>query len=81
VVFRQMTQEHVVIVHLTDAVLGYYALDALLDASGAIQRDSNGNIVTQESYLEYSLPEIDRLAAKVIVDPGLRRVPELSRFV
>lgn len=69
VVFRQMTQEHVVIIHLTDAVLGYYALDALLDASGAIQRDSNGNIVTQESYLEYSLPEIDRLAAKVMVDP------------
>ena len=69
VVFRQMTQEHVVIIHLTDVVLGYYALDALLDASGAIQRDSNGNIVTQESYLEYSLPEIDRLAAKVMVDP------------
>jgi hypothetical protein len=57
-VFRQMTQEHTAIVHLTDATLGYYAVDLLLDAKGNPQTGPDGSPVTRESFTEYTLPEI-----------------------
>jgi hypothetical protein len=57
-VFRQMTQEHTAIVHLTDATLGYYAVDLLLDAKGNPQTGPDGGLVTLETFTEYTLPEI-----------------------
>jgi hypothetical protein len=57
-VFRQMTQEHVVLTHLVDATLGYYKLDILLDASGQPQKGQDGSPLTQTSFTEYTLPEI-----------------------
>jgi hypothetical protein len=57
-VFRQMTQEHIVLTHLVDATLGYYKLDILLDASGQPQKGPDGGPLTQASFTEYTLPEI-----------------------
>jgi hypothetical protein len=57
-VFRQMTQEHTVIIHLTDATLGYYALDVLLDANHNPQTNPDGSLATRETFTEYTLPEI-----------------------
>lgn len=57
-VFRQMTQEHVVLTHLVDATLAYYKLDILLDGTGQPQKRPDGGPLTQESLTEYTLPEI-----------------------
>jgi hypothetical protein len=57
-VFRQMTQEHVVLTHLVDATLGYYKLDILLDATGQPQKGPDGGPLTQVSFAEYTLPEV-----------------------
>ena len=57
-VFRQMTQEHIVLTHLVDATLGYYKLDILLDATGQPQRGPDGGPLTQASFAEYTLPEV-----------------------
>lgn len=68
-VFRQMTQEHTVFVHMTDAVLGYYKLDLLLDANGNPQTGPGGP-VTQETFTEYSLPEIADFAQNEMTTPA-----------
>lgn len=57
-VFRQMTQEHFVLTHLVDASLGYYKLDVLLGANGQPQKGPDGSPLTQESFTQYTLPEI-----------------------
>jgi len=57
-VFRQMTQEHVVLTHLVDATLGYYKLDILLDANNQPQIGPDGGPLTQSSFTEYTLPEV-----------------------
>jgi len=69
-VFRQMTQEHTVFVHLTDAALGYYALDLLLDANGDPQTGPDGGPLTQETFTEYSLPEIATFAQTNLTGPA-----------
>ena len=58
-VFRQLLQEHLVVIHLVDAKIAYYSQDVLLDPSG------NATSV-QENYSEYSLPEFRDLAASVL---------------
>lgn len=63
-IFRQMTQEHIAIIHLTDATVGYYALDLLLNAKGDPQQGPNGELVTQERFTEYTLPEISTFAQR-----------------
>lgn len=57
-VFRQMTQEHVVLVHLVDATLGYYKEDILLDATGRPQIGPDGGPLAQHTFTEYTIPEI-----------------------
>ena len=49
-VFRQMTQmtqEHTVVIHLTDASLGYYPLDLLLGADGNPMTGLDGDVITR----------------------------------
>ena len=67
-VFRQMTQEHTAIVHLTNAVLGYYALDLLVDAKGNPLTGPDGSPLTRKTYTEFTLPEIaDFMKQQMIV--------------
>src|SRR5439155_12706987 len=54
-----MVQEHVALVHLIDAKIGYYQQDLLLNADG-----SPGQV--EEAYAEYTLPEFGGLAEKVL---------------
>ena len=73
-VFRQMNQEHITLVHLTDARIGYYTLDVLLDADGKPQyrTDEHGQptsiLDTVEHYQEVTLPELDSLLQIAVVD-------------
>jgi hypothetical protein len=69
-VFRQMTQEHTVFIHLTDATLGYYALDLLLGANGDPQTGPDGGLLTRETFTEYSLPEIAGFAQTNLTGPA-----------
>ena len=57
-VFRQITQEHRVIVHLTDATLGYYALDILLDANGNPQTNTDARLTAAITRLVANAPAI-----------------------
>lgn len=68
-VFRQMNQEHIVLYHLTDARIGYYAEDIPLDGDGKALRDEHGNVVVETSYQEVTLPELSSLLGQV-VQPG-----------
>ena len=58
-VFRQMVQEHIVLLHLVDARIGYYTQDVVLDGQGAAKE-------VRETYQEYTLPEFGDLAAHVL---------------
>jgi hypothetical protein len=70
-VFRQMTQEHIVLTHLTDVTLGVYKLDILLDAAGNAQRGADGGPLTQTSFIQYTLPEIADFARTEMTGPAV----------
>lgn len=64
-VFRQMNQEHIVLVHLTHVRVGYYTEDLALKADGtpAYITDSDGKQVLdiRRNYVEYGLPQLQAL--------------------
>ncbi|WP_137121200.1 hypothetical protein [Segeticoccus rhizosphaerae] len=75
-VFRQMNQEHIVIYHLTNARVGYYTEDIVLDASGKAQHDSDGNIVISKNYQECTLPEVGSLLKQTMRPEYVDKVHE-----
>lgn len=65
-VFRQMNQEHVVLVHLTNVRVAYYTEDLALDADGKPAYTTDPVTKQQvldirRTYVEYSLPELESL--------------------
>jgi hypothetical protein len=64
-VFRQMNQQHITLIHLTDVRVAYYAEDLMLDAQGnpAHVADELGNTVLdiRPSYTEVPLPDLMKL--------------------
>ena len=58
-VFRGAVQEKLVVTHMTDARLGYFEQDVVLDANGNAES-------IRERYAEYTLPEFLDLAAAVL---------------
>lgn len=71
-VFRQMTQEHIVLTHLTDFVLGYYTLDVLVDDHGQPLPGPDGQPQIAEHYEEYPLTAINTLLDIALSDAGTR---------
>jgi hypothetical protein len=61
-VFRQLTQQHQVLISLVDATIGYYAQDVLLDGAGKPIIGADGGPLVRESYRELSLPEVSDFA-------------------
>jgi hypothetical protein len=76
-VFRQMNQQHITLIHLTDVRVAYYAEDLMLDAQGnpANVPDELGNTVLdiRPSYTEVTLPELMKLLGGAISPPFQER--------
>lgn len=64
--FRQLNQEHIVLVHLTNVRIAFYAEDLLLDGDG-LPMIENGSFKIRPTYQEVSLPELqDLLDARIV---------------
>ena len=84
-VFRQVNQQHVTLIHLTNVRIAHYSEDLMLDADGnpAYQTDANGDVVTdphtgakllaiRTNYREVPLADLDRLMRDAI-NPDYRQ--------
>ena len=69
-VFRLLTQEYVVLIHLVDATVGYYTLDELLDGNGDPLIGPDGGPMTRETFTEYTLSELLRFASTEMSESG-----------
>ena len=72
-VFRQMNQEHITLIHLTNVRIGYYTEDLLLDAQGNpeyVTDPVTGNKVLniRHDYVEVPLPELQSLLTRTLTD-------------
>jgi hypothetical protein len=74
--FRQLNQEHVVLIHLTNVRLAYYAEDVVLGADGGPLLDGEGKPQYRYTYREVSLPEMQSLLDAVIVPSWHDQVKE-----
>ena len=66
--FRQLNQEHIVLVHLTNARVAYYARDLLVDSNGNALSDEQGEPIVRHTYREVSLPELQSLLDETIIE-------------
>ncbi len=75
--FRQMNQEHLTLIHLTNVRVAYYCEDLMLDANGnpaTVVRDGKTVLDIRPTYREVALPDLMGLLADVIVPEWQVRV-------
>jgi hypothetical protein len=65
--FRQLNQEHVVLIHLTNVRLAYYAQDVVLGSDGKPLLGADGKPQYRHTYREVSLPEVQSLLDAVVL--------------
>lgn len=74
--FRQLNQEHIVLVHLTNIRVAFYSEDLILDAAGNPEQNADGSLSIRRRYQEVSLPELASLLDGTIVPSWHERVKE-----
>jgi hypothetical protein len=80
-VFRQMNQEHITLIHLTNARVAYYTEDLMLDPQGnpAYVQDptTHANVLDiRRSYTEAPLPELQSLLNSAVTEAWRPKVQD-----
>lgn len=68
-VFRQMNQQHITLIHLTDVRVAHYTEDLRLNAEGSPVRRPDGSLDIVPGYNEVPLPDLGRLLSSAISQP------------
>jgi hypothetical protein len=74
--FRQLNQEHIVLVHLTNIRVAFFAWDMLLNQSGQPATNSKGDIIFRPTWREVSLPELQDLLRETVVEGAWNRITQ-----
>lgn len=83
--FRQMNQEHITLVHLTNVRVAYYTEDLALDAQGRpayVDDPATGRRVLdiRRSYIEAPLPQLQEILTAAIAQPWQEKVRQTIRL-